>query len=1275
MACKPLQQSQLKQPTQRRGVLMLLVLIILAMFVLLVITYLLSSAQSQRLATAGASSSDTGGPIDPSQAQADLGRVARELTAGSTNVRSPFHKDSLLEDMWGHDDTRPFSGTGVDSGDATDNDVPYALQPNPRGWLTGTDFDTLDSNFVTALDGGTDEDYDAPDFDNPALAIMDESGAVTRPSFHDPWLFNYLENEETWNVALRRRISFRPLTEDHTDFDGGNSGFDAITGPWDIDNDGDGKADSVWIYTGDPAQLSTDGQQIVPLYAILLVDLDGRLNANLHSHGTLVAGSGTGFGTGPAEISLDSITSDESALISARHGTDSKPGSDDDPIWQLEQTWTLPTAAWTPGDLNGWGSPHDIYGLGSVTLTGAGEPTYASLSEPGTNLENPYRVNVNTGIGDDEFTFSEMEAVLRPNDIDAGTLPQRLAGLVDSSARYTMTTYSVDSTAPGGPYDPADLTNTPPRLADNQRINISMRFGDGEDNDSNDVVDEPGETGQLAWWATGDAPAAPTGIDAFENIDLDVTNHNRTALCTRLFDVAMAVTAAHSASGLWTTADDREKYLAQWAVNVVDFRDRDSIMTKFNYDTGDSAKVVWGCESPHLVISETACFHDRGTRDTNGDGAFVGSTAPDDDTDFDQVRRPRASLFVELKNRDSTGESLPAELYDLTGTDAGKLDLARTTATGSAPVWRLAITLSTATATLDQPTLTAADVERAVYFISKPGTLPTLPAASLDYWASAAGPAIGSGEYCTIGPAGVTEYGTWTRSSPTAAPTYGGSIDLSTATGNIVQIPDVVHTSPAETRFSASEPVAGYTSDTDDEDATTRLYTTPIDVPFDDADTDLKILGSIDDYKVIHLQRLANPLIAWDADDNPYITVDSMPLTLTVYTGEKQTADTAEEFTASNMAFNTRERDGATVNNVWAASYPAPTTGTVAAPLTNLSLGAINTGLVAPTGANMFPWLTWNNRPYLSRMELLLVPHSEPQKLLADHSTINSGSPYTAHPGAFGHLPNFFNRPSTAADRPQLQRILEYVDVPSPFAGTKLYPSPAAGTPQHPSYYGQGVFGAKAFTTPGRVNINTLTEPVWDAILNGMPGPSFAELEASRQGFADADAAKSPTAIARPFRSFAGKTATASNTDVKTYYDGTTTDVPEMDFTLLRSDGGGTEQPLFAIDSAADATNSDRNPYFRYRLLTKLGSTVTNRSHVYACWITVGYFEAETVPASAAFPEGIKIGKEVNAGGSVTRHRAFFLIDRSRSDYTGTAFQRGDESQLDKVIILDRPIE
>ena len=50
--------------------------------------------------------------------------------------------------------------------------------------------------------------------------------------------------------------------------------------PWDVDNDGDGRPDSVWIDLGYPVQSTADGRLYKPLFAILCIDLDGRLNVN-----------------------------------------------------------------------------------------------------------------------------------------------------------------------------------------------------------------------------------------------------------------------------------------------------------------------------------------------------------------------------------------------------------------------------------------------------------------------------------------------------------------------------------------------------------------------------------------------------------------------------------------------------------------------------------------------------------------------------------------------------------------------------------------------------------------------------------------------------------------------------------------------------------------------------------------------------------------------------------------------------------------------------------
>ncbi len=181
--------------------------------------------------------------------------------------------------------------------------------------------------------------------------------------------------------------------------------------------------------------------------------------------------------------------------------------------------------------------------------------------------------------------------------------------------------------------------------------------------------------------------------------------------------------------------------IAQWAINCVDFRDPDSIMTPFEYDVnpfdgwdvdGDpktvdddgsggphpDRRVVWGCEYPDVLLTETLAFHDRRMRDTEWDnysdksgeddhmnfsatgqgskrihGQYVSTDTPPKkgDKDLDQVRIPEGSLFFEMyctRNKAANNPVLPAELY----TSSGQLDLGKMV--GGYPVWRVAISRS-----------------------------------------------------------------------------------------------------------------------------------------------------------------------------------------------------------------------------------------------------------------------------------------------------------------------------------------------------------------------------------------------------------------------------------------------------------------------------------------------------------------------------------------------------------------------------------------------------
>ena len=55
----------------------------------------------------------------------------------------------------------------------------------------------------------------------------------------------------------------------------------------------------------------------------------------------------------------------------------------------------------------------------------------------------------------------------------------------------------------------------------------------------------------------------------------------------------------------------------------------------------------------------------------------------------------------------------------------------------------------------------------------------------------------------------------------------------------------------------------------------------------------------------------------------------------------------------------------------------------------------------SPTTGPPFPWLTWNNRPFTSEMELLLVPATSAEQLMRQFTTATiATNPYDARVAA-----------------------------------------------------------------------------------------------------------------------------------------------------------------------------------------------------------------------------------------------------------------------------------
>lgn len=602
-------------------------------------------------------------------------------------------------------------------------------------------------------------------------------------------------------------------------------------------------------------------------------------------------------------------------------------------------------------------------------------------------------------------------------------------------------------------------------------------------------------------------------------------------------------------------------------------------------------------------------------------------------------------------------------------------------------------------------------------------------------------------------------------------------------------------------RFTLSEPANGYPSRVGNVEFTSPapdpseegLYCNggniaqpkAIDTPLDDVDPELSKLGT--DFtrgRRLFLQRLANPMIPYNADTNPYLTIDDTRAYITVFNG--RLSATQQEAGARNSearpGFSSVERGYLSTSpqgelDLWktrAVDRPALVKQDTARMAINradmnfslravpqVTLGFLNRPYMNNAEASSaikrvqpkqpFPWLAWNNRPFVSGNELMLVPRHRSSQLLKYFKTAEQATGWKqydptapddpqqfAAPGfqakPFSHLENFFSTEAGATPVPgsphHLYRLLELIETPSLFAGTETWLNPTSFNvaPANMSTLSTsdpriGLLPPfnriSEFRDPGKININTISErdsnfpdrTVWDGIFHGRtnrkgtagrdvhPGPALEEWVVSRRGYGSASAstlldAAFPSVFANPLRA----------PDA-----GDMVPIPGMlrsgvDSTLLRSIDGtaGTSaapvgEPLFATDLGAAGTddyrNSLRNGFFRYQPIVRLDNLVTNRSNVYAVWVTIGFFEVEDAPDypkfrndngnlpdnpetqalyNRVYPDGYAFGREDGVDvGNTRRLRGFYMIDRTNM----AGYEPGADHNVENVIRLRRRIE
>ena len=350
------------------------------------------------------------------------------------------------------------------------------------------------------------------------------------------------------------------------------------------------------------------------------------------------------------------------------------------------------------------------------------------------------------------------------------------------SQRYRNQSFPADPTTDDPEISYAALAELfPVDFAKGLRMDLNRPFGNGYDDVTTDVitgvvlppnnqVDEPYEienAAQLESFPTG--PAVVTAAGAYtreikpsarkltaKNTDSNVSANpfpsqtrgrlgSRQILARNLYCLAQLIIprdfnfpgmSVMPAPTTLARARIRATAIAQWAVNVVDFRDADAAMTRFEFDilpfgsnigaganfgsgTGgglpakgaywapdriqhfgnkDYVGVVWGMEMPELLLTETLAMHDKRLKDTDMDTSGASTVSTTADTDLDQWRFPLASLFLELYNPRTTDVATntflpgaPSSLYTAgMGLQLDKMAPANAT-WGSQPVWRIAI--------------------------------------------------------------------------------------------------------------------------------------------------------------------------------------------------------------------------------------------------------------------------------------------------------------------------------------------------------------------------------------------------------------------------------------------------------------------------------------------------------------------------------------------------------------------------------------------------------
>ncbi len=583
---------------------------------------------------------------------------------GSVSTNSALRGHSLARNIYsGYDSNllndKQFSGTGKLNKQVTLNGQnleewkivnmafpvtgkDQSSPPKPKTFMLAPERVKFDINDGLFVDNGYpysktsswNAPYTYPDHNNFYLGWLSSDGTQVIPSFHRGDIFGSMKppdfitpnpvppNNPNWTNPQGKYLTPRPRPFDHQGFP-----YPEADG-MDVKNlEGyPGGNDSIWIDAGFPVMTTPDGRKYKTLIAPLILDLDGRINLNVAGNTMANGNHASNQGWGPWEINVSKILGDNvlgdnvteakqinmgysaggNLRLPGVYGTSLQPGGSTLPTLDTNSPWgtnaptphpyLTPTYAkvdFTSGVAGGPILPPTATSFSSFPLFPANynSDVVTNVLTPAAHasLVNPQR----TKTGNSKFNPNEMASLIRWSGQGSAPKATNLINLLKDSLgaekvydnstvaiRNRITTLSADIQQSS--LLPLNLP-TPPTA-------VSAIVGYlGQINLNKTLTNYPipnyifGVNGRGGKYANDN------------DLDIKKANDERQKFAEELFN------GLKLATGVVATDLEANRYLAQLAVNIVDYIDKDDVMTEFIWKTGET---VYGVELPKVVINE-----------------------------------------------------------------------------------------------------------------------------------------------------------------------------------------------------------------------------------------------------------------------------------------------------------------------------------------------------------------------------------------------------------------------------------------------------------------------------------------------------------------------------------------------------------------------------------------------------------------------------------------------------------------------------------------------